>query len=111
VAPPGNQAANGEDEAQPEHREKPAYSPTPDPNLVVIEVTDINITKSSQLSGETVMLPKRSNYRRKLIELADEISGDINVVEAVGKIDDEALINKVAKGDIEYTRRACTGLL
>jgi hypothetical protein len=29
VAPPGNQAANGEDEVQPEHQEKPAYSPKP----------------------------------------------------------------------------------
>ena len=27
MAPPGNQAANGEDKAQPAHREKPAYSP------------------------------------------------------------------------------------
>jgi membrane-bound lytic murein transglycosylase F len=35
--------------------------------------------------------------------LSDEITGDINVVEVGGKIDDEALINKVAKGDIEYT--------
>ena len=30
------------------------------------------------------------------------VTGDINVVEVGGKIDDEALINKVAKGDIEY---------
>jgi len=68
-----------------------------------IEVQARLITKPSQLGGETVILPKGSAYRRTLIELADEISGDINVVEVGGKIDDEALINKVAKGDIEYT--------
>jgi hypothetical protein len=68
-----------------------------------IEIHAKLITKPSQLAGETVTLPKKSAYRRTLIELADEISGDIYVVEVGGKIDDEALINKVAKGDIEYT--------
>jgi len=68
-----------------------------------IEIDARLITKPSQLAGETVTLPKKSAYRRTLIELADEISGDIYVVEVGGKIDDEALINKVAKGDIEYT--------
>ena len=68
-----------------------------------IEIPARLITRPSQLAGETVTLPKRSAYRRRLMELADEISGDIHVVEVGGKIDDEALINKVAKGDIEYT--------
>jgi len=68
-----------------------------------IEIPARLITKPSQLAGETVTLPKNSAYRRTLIELADEISGDIQVVEVGGKIDDEALVNKVAKGDIEYT--------
>ena len=68
-----------------------------------IEIQARLITKPSQLAGETVTLPGKSAYRRTLIELADEISGDIHVVEVGGKIDDEALINKVAKGDIEYT--------
>jgi membrane-bound lytic murein transglycosylase F len=61
------------------------------------------ITRPSQLAGETVTLPRKSAYHRRLIELADEISGDINVVEVGGKIDDEALIDKVAKGDVEFT--------
>jgi membrane-bound lytic murein transglycosylase F len=68
-----------------------------------IEIHARLLTKPSQLAGETVTLPKDSVYRRRLIELADEISGDIHVVEVGGKIDDEAVINKVAKGDIEYT--------
>jgi membrane-bound lytic murein transglycosylase F len=68
-----------------------------------IEIEARLITRPSQLAGETVTLPKGSAYRRTLIELSDEISGDINVVEIGGKTDDEALVNKVAKGDLEYT--------
>lgn len=68
-----------------------------------IEIDARLITKPSQLAGETVTLPKKSAYHRTLIELSDEISDDINVVEVGGKIDDEALVNKVAKGDVEYT--------
>jgi membrane-bound lytic murein transglycosylase F len=68
-----------------------------------VEIDARLITRPSQLAGETVALPKGSAYRKTLIELSDEISGDINVVEIGGKTDDEALVNKVAKGDIEYT--------
>jgi membrane-bound lytic murein transglycosylase F len=68
-----------------------------------IEIGARLITKPSELAGETVTLPKGSAYHKTLIELADEISGDIEVVEVSGKTDDEALINKVAKGDVEYT--------
>jgi membrane-bound lytic murein transglycosylase F len=35
--------------------------------------------------------------------LSDNISGDINVVEMGGKIEDEALAEKVAKGEVEFT--------
>jgi membrane-bound lytic murein transglycosylase F len=68
-----------------------------------IEINARLITKPAQLAGETVTLPKKSAYHRTLVELSDEISGDIYVVEVGGKIDDEALVNKVAKGDVEYT--------
>ena len=61
------------------------------------------ISKPSELAGETVHLPKGSAYIKTLVELSDNISGDINVVEVGGKTDDEALVNKVAKGDVEYT--------
>jgi membrane-bound lytic murein transglycosylase F len=68
-----------------------------------VEIEARLVTKPSQLAGETVALPKGSAYRKTLIELSDEITGDINVVEVGGKTDDEALVNKVAKGDLEYT--------
>jgi membrane-bound lytic murein transglycosylase F len=66
--------------------------------------TDIQarlITKPAQLAGQTVTLPQKSPYKRTLIELADNISGDINVVE--GEIQDEALAQKVARGEVQFT--------
>jgi len=95
-APPEN--ANLPEPVKKDIKSEPADLKSP-----VIEIQARLITKPAQLAGETVILPKRSAYRKTLIELADEISGDINVVEVGGKIDDEALVNKVAKGDIEYT--------
>lgn len=61
------------------------------------------IEKPSELAGEKVTLPQGSAYKRTLVELADEISGDITVVEIGGNADEEALVAKVAKGDVEYT--------
>ncbi len=61
------------------------------------------IEKPAELAGEKVTLPQGSAYKRTLIELSDEISGDIQVVEVGGGADDEAMVAKVAKGDVEYT--------
>jgi membrane-bound lytic murein transglycosylase F len=61
------------------------------------------VTKPAQLSGETVHLPEKSAYRRTLIELSDEVSGDIHVVETNGEIQDEALAQKVARGEVQFT--------
>lgn len=68
-----------------------------------IEISARLITRPSQLAGKEVTLPEGSVYHKTLIELEDEISGDIEVVEVGGKTDDEALVAKVAKGDVEYT--------
>jgi peptidoglycan lytic transglycosylase F len=61
------------------------------------------VTRPSQLAGRTVNLPEKSAYHRMLIELSDEISGDINVVELGGKIQDETLAQKVARGEVQFT--------
>ncbi len=61
------------------------------------------IERPAQLAGEKVTLPQGSAYKKTLVELADEISGDISVVEIGDNADDEALVAKVAKGDVEYT--------
>lgn len=61
------------------------------------------IERPAQLAGEKVTLPEGSAYKRTLIELSDEITGEISVVEIGGNADEEALVAKVAKGDVEYT--------
>jgi membrane-bound lytic murein transglycosylase F len=68
-----------------------------------IEISARLITRPAQLAGREVTLPEGSAYHKTLIELENEISGDIEVVEVGGKTDDEALVAKVAKGDVEYT--------
>jgi membrane-bound lytic murein transglycosylase F len=87
----------------PEAAEK-ALEPAPETDeWPEIELQARRITRPSQLAGETVTLPEKSAYRRTLLELSDNISGDINVVEIGGKIEDEALAQKVAKGEVEFT--------
>jgi membrane-bound lytic murein transglycosylase F len=86
----------------PEAAEK-ALQPGPEEELQEIDLQARRITRPAQLAGETVTLPEKSAYRRTLIELSDDISGDINVVEIGGKIEDEALAQKVAKGEVEFT--------
>jgi membrane-bound lytic murein transglycosylase F len=80
-----------------------ALQPGPADELPEMDIQARRITRPSQLAGETVTLPEQSAYHRTLVELSDNISGDINVVEMGGKIEDEALAQKVAKGEVEFT--------
>jgi membrane-bound lytic murein transglycosylase F len=77
--------------------------PGPADPLPEIDIQARLVTKPSQLAGRTVDLPQQSPYRRTLMELSDEISGEIYVVEATGKIQDETLAQKVARGEIQFT--------
>ena len=86
----------------PEPAEK-ALQPGPDEELPEMEIQARRITRPAQLAGETVTLPEKSAYKRTLMELSDQISGDVQVVEVGGKIEDEALAQKVAKGEVEFT--------
>jgi membrane-bound lytic murein transglycosylase F len=86
----------------PEASEK-ALQPGPAEELPDVELQARRIRRPSQLAGETVTLPEKSAYRQTLVELEDNISGDINIVETSGKIEDEALAQKVAKGEVEFT--------
>src|SRR6185436_15728309 len=61
------------------------------------------VTNPAQLVGRTVTLPEQSAYRRTLIELSEEISGDIHIVEMGETIQDEALAQKVARGEVQFT--------
>ena len=77
-------------------------APGPADQTPEVDIQARLITKPSQLTGKTVTLPEQSPYNRTLVELSDEISGEIHVVE-MGALQDEALAQKVAKGEIEFT--------
>jgi peptidoglycan lytic transglycosylase F len=61
------------------------------------------ITRPSQLAGKEVTLPKGSAFQRTLVEVEQEISGDIHVVEVGGGVDVEALIERVSTGEVDLT--------
>jgi len=77
--------------------------PGPADPVSEIDIQAKLVTKPAQLAGRRVDLPEQSPFRRTLMELSDEISGDIYVVEVGGKIPDEALAQKVARGEVQFT--------
>ena len=68
-----------------------------------VEIEAKLITKPSGLAGETVHVPGSSGYAERLMELSDEITGDIEVVEVGGNVSAERLIRGVATGAIDLT--------
>jgi membrane-bound lytic murein transglycosylase F len=80
-----------------------ALKPGPADALPEVDIEARLVTRPAQLSGETVHLPEKSPYQRTLVELSDEVSGDIRVVEMGGQIQDEALAQKVARGEVQFT--------
>lgn len=85
-----------------EGTEKALASGPPQP-LPEVDIQARLVTNPAQLSGRTVTLAQESGYRRMLIELSDEISGDIHIVEMAEKIQDETMAQKVARGEIQFT--------
>jgi peptidoglycan lytic transglycosylase F len=77
-------------------------APGPADQAPEVDIKARLITKPAQLTGKTVTLPEQSPYNRTLVELGDENSGEIHVVE-MGALADEALAQKVAKGEVEFT--------
>jgi membrane-bound lytic murein transglycosylase F len=61
------------------------------------------ITRPSGLAGETVHVPGSSGFADRLLELSDELTGDIEVVEVGGDVSTERLIRGVATGAIDLT--------
>ncbi|MBA3768061.1 MAG: transporter substrate-binding domain-containing protein [Acidobacteria bacterium] len=80
-----------------------ALAPGPADPLPEVDIQARLITNPAQLAGKTVNLPEQSPYRKTLVELADEISGDVYVVEMGEKMQDEALAQKVARGEVQFT--------
>lgn len=61
------------------------------------------IRNISNLIGKKVYVRKGSSFYSRLLSLSEEIGGKIDVVEVSGDNDTEALIMKVANGEIDYT--------
>ena len=79
-----------------------AMAPGPADPTPEVDIPARLVMRPEQLAGKRVDLPEKSPYQRTLVELADEISGDIHVVE-LGQIQDEALAQKIARGEVEFT--------
>jgi membrane-bound lytic murein transglycosylase F len=79
-----------------------AMAPGPADPTPEVDIPARIITAPAQLAGKRVDLPEKSPYTRTLVELSDEISGEIHVVE-LGEVQDEALAQKIARGEVEFT--------
>jgi membrane-bound lytic murein transglycosylase F len=79
-----------------------AMAPGPADPAPEVDIPARLITAPAQLAGKRVDLPEKSPYTRTLVELADEISGEIHVVE-LGQVQDETLAQKIARGEVEFT--------
>jgi membrane-bound lytic murein transglycosylase F len=80
-----------------------ALQPGPADPLPEVDINARLVTQPWQLAGRTVTLPERSAYRRTLLELSDEVSGDVHIVELAEQIQDETLAQKVARGEVQFT--------
>ncbi len=66
-----------------------------------IAIEDSLIRNQLDLANKTIYVQKNSSYSRRLRNLSDEIGDSINVVELDES--DEQLIERVARGEIDYT--------
>ncbi|HEV2863347.1 MAG TPA: transporter substrate-binding domain-containing protein [Pyrinomonadaceae bacterium] len=80
-----------------------ALQPGPADETPPLDIQARLVTRPDQLSGKTVTVPEQSPYRRDLLELSDEIDGSVYVVEMGGPIQDDALAQKVARGEVQFT--------
>jgi membrane-bound lytic murein transglycosylase F len=67
------------------------------------EIDKTLVTNPIDLIGKKIYVRKGSSYYSRLINLSDEIGGDIDILEVPGDVSTEELIRKVSEGEIEYT--------
>lgn len=72
-------------------------------NLTKDDLEKSLIRNQVNLLGKQVHVRKHSSYINRLKSLAQEIGGDIIIVEEPDSVETETLIKKVADGTIEYT--------
>jgi len=61
------------------------------------------IESPDDLAGRTVHAPSGSATFERLLEVADEISGDVEIVEVGPQVSAETLIRRVSRGELELT--------
>lgn len=67
------------------------------------QIEDSLIKNPSQLIGKDVYVRNNTSYHKRLVNLSDEIGGDIVIQEVPGYLTTEELIKKVAYGEYDYT--------
>ncbi len=67
-----------------------------------VEIRARLIRRPSGLAGEDVYVPEATFYEDRLIELSDSLGEDIHVVE-VDDVSHEALLRRLARGEIRFT--------
>lgn len=71
--------------------------------MKVHQIEETLIRNPIDLIGKEIYVRKGSSYFTRLENLSEEIGGDILVVEGFADVETEALIKKVASGEIDYT--------
>ena len=69
--------------------------------MMVHEIENKLIRNPVELEGKTVYVRKGSSYLPRMINLSEEIGGEINIIEAESST--EELIKMVSEGKIDYT--------
>ena len=87
----------------PEHADTIVEMGDPEAGPSATEIPARRISRPEQLADHTVHLPDGSVYRPLLVELSDDITGEIVVVEIDTVRADEAVIRQVAAGNVDFT--------
>ncbi|KAA3657993.1 MAG: lytic transglycosylase F, partial [Calditrichaeota bacterium] len=67
------------------------------------EIEELMLRNQIDLIGKEIHVRKSSAYYTRLINLSEEIGGDITIIEAPEILETEDLIRMVSDGDIEFT--------
>jgi membrane-bound lytic murein transglycosylase F len=67
------------------------------------EIEDVLIRNPLELDQKTIHVQRNSAYAVRLENLAEEIGGQINIVQEEADVDVESLIKRVSQGEVNYT--------
>lgn len=67
------------------------------------EIEEVLVRNLLELEGKEVHVQKNSAYAARLANLEEEIGGKIQIIENTDGLNTEALIKKVAEGEIDFT--------